>query len=93
MITWLEPIYTKSLSLCSVFVYGATGAGKTYTMLGSPSNPGLTYRTVLELYQRVEAVREEVACEIVVSYLEVYNETVIDLIQPGKSRSALDSLP
>ncbi len=66
-----------------MFVYGATGAGKTYTMLGSPNNPGLTYRTVLELYERVEAINEEVACEIVISYLEVYNETVIDLINPG----------
>lgn len=25
---------------CSVFVYGATGAGKTFTMLGSENNPG-----------------------------------------------------
>lgn len=70
---------------CSVFVYGATGAGKTYTMLGSEGNPGLTYRTVLELYQRVEAVKEEVNCEVNVSYLEVYNETVVDLIRPGKT--------
>ncbi len=70
---------------CSVFVYGATGAGKTHTMLGAgEGNPGLTYRTVVELYQRVEEVREEVACEIIVSYLEVYNETVVDLINPGE---------
>jgi kinesin family protein 18/19 len=25
----------------SVFAYGATGAGKTYTMLGSEDNPGI----------------------------------------------------
>lgn len=27
---------------CSVFAYGATGAGKTYTMLGKPDSPGIT---------------------------------------------------
>ena len=67
-----------------VFVYGATGAGKTYMMLGSPGNPGLTFRTVSELYNRVEATKEEVQCEIQVSYLEIYNETAVDLLQPGK---------
>ena len=30
---------------CSVFVYGATGAGKTHTMLGSSDNPGIIFRT------------------------------------------------
>ncbi|TRY74073.1 hypothetical protein TCAL_06712 [Tigriopus californicus] len=69
---------------CSVFVYGATGAGKTHTMLGSLENPGLTYRTVLELYQRLESKKEEVDCEVAVSYLEIYNEMVVDLMNPGQ---------
>ena len=29
---------------CSVFAYGATGAGKTFTMLGTQDNPGIMYR-------------------------------------------------
>ena len=37
-----------------VFVYGATGAGKTHTMLGSAENPGITFKTVMELYKRIE---------------------------------------
>ena len=37
---------------CSVFVYGATGAGKTHTMLGSSDNPGIIFRTVMELYSK-----------------------------------------
>ena len=36
---------------CSVFAYGATGAGKTYTMLGNPDNPGVTFLTMMELVQ------------------------------------------
>ena len=42
---------------CSVFVYGATGSGKTHTMLGKENNPGITLRTVVELYKHIETVR------------------------------------
>lgn len=37
-----KPIVTSVMNgfNCSVFVYGATGAGKTFTMLGSENNPG-----------------------------------------------------
>ena len=55
----------------SVFAYGATGAGKTYTMLGAPDNPGLTFLTVMELYRRLEQLKEEYEAEVVVAYLEV----------------------
>lgn len=66
-----------------MFVYGATGAGKTHTMLGSLNNPGLTFKTVMELYARMEAVKEETHCEVAVSYVEIYNESIIDLIKKG----------
>ena len=69
---------------CSVFVYGATGAGKTHTMLGSDGNPGIIFRTVMELYNRIESAKEESDVEVVISYLEIYNETVIDLINPSQ---------
>ena len=56
---------------CSVFAYGATGAGKTYTMLGTPDNPGVTFLTMMELYKRIHLLREEKNCTVSVSYLEV----------------------
>jgi len=74
---------------CSVFVYGATGAGKTHTMLGSPDNPGITFKTVMELYQRIEEKKEECSCEVAVSYLEVYNETIVDLINHQSGQLAI----
>ena len=55
-------------------------------MLGNADNPGLTFRTVMSLYERLEAERKEqpqMDCQLAVSYVEVYNETVIDLINPG----------
>ncbi|CAB4064308.1 KIF18_19 [Lepeophtheirus salmonis] len=67
----------------SIFVYGATGAGKTFTMLGSPGNPGITFKTVKAIYERIEASQDELSCEVAISYLEIYNENVIDLINPG----------
>ncbi|XP_037802306.1 uncharacterized protein LOC119596972 isoform X2 [Penaeus monodon] len=70
---------------CSVFAYGATGAGKTFTMLGKPDCPGITFLTLMELYRRIEEIKEEKTCEVGISYLEVYNETVRDLLNPGKA--------
>ncbi|XP_054657537.1 kinesin-like protein KIF18B [Grus americana] len=67
---------------CSVFAYGATGAGKTYTMLGSEKSPGIMYLTMMELYKRIEARKEEKSCEVLVSYQEVYNEQIHDLLEP-----------
>ncbi|NWX44623.1 KI18B protein, partial [Steatornis caripensis] len=67
---------------CSVFAYGATGAGKTHTMLGSESSPGIMYLSMVELYKRIEARREDKSCEVLVSYQEVYNEQIHDLLEP-----------
>uniref|UniRef100_A0A8V0ZTS8 Kinesin-like protein n=1 Tax=Gallus gallus TaxID=9031 RepID=A0A8V0ZTS8_CHICK len=66
----------------AVFAYGATGAGKTYTMLGSEQSPGIMYLTMAELYRRIEARRDEKSCEVLVSYQEVYNEQIHDLLEP-----------
>ncbi|KAG5263843.1 hypothetical protein AALO_G00269220 [Alosa alosa] len=65
---------------CTVFAYGATGAGKTHTMLGSTDNPGVTYLTMKELWSRMEQVKDEKVFELAFSYLEVYNEQIRDLM-------------
>ncbi|XP_074117151.1 kinesin-like protein KIF18B isoform X2 [Sminthopsis crassicaudata] len=67
---------------CSVFAYGATGAGKTHTMLGGEGDPGIMYLTMMELYQRLEARRQEKRYEVLISYQEVYNEQIYDLLDP-----------
>ena len=55
----------------TVFAYGATGAGKTHTMLGSTDEPGVMVQTVEELYRRIEAGTSEWKTEVAISYLEV----------------------
>lgn len=66
---------------CSVFAYGATGAGKTHTMLGSREDPGITYRTVAELFSEIEKQSKHREFNLNVTYLEIYNENVQDLLQ------------
>ncbi|KAL0103559.1 hypothetical protein PUN28_017670 [Cardiocondyla obscurior] len=65
---------------CSVFAYGATGAGKTHTMLGNRDDPGITYRTVAELFSEIERQSHHREFNLGVSYLEIYNENVQNLL-------------
>ena len=44
--------------------------------------PGITFLTMQEIYKKMETL-EDKSCEIGISYLEVYNETVKDLLKPG----------
>ncbi|XP_021946834.2 kinesin-like protein KIF18A [Folsomia candida] len=73
---------------CTVFAYGATGSGKTYTMLGSAEAPGITVLMAEELFRRLSDMEsDEFTHDIKVSYLEVYNETIKDLFNPQKELS------
>ncbi|GAB0189779.1 kinesin-like protein KIF18A [Grus japonensis] len=65
---------------CTVLAYGATGAGKTHTMLGSPEDPGVMYLTMMALYNCMDQIKEDKICNVAVSYLEVYNEQIRDLL-------------
>lgn len=56
---------------CIVFAYGATGAGKTHTMLGNSENPGVMYLTMKELFNRMDLIKEEKVFDMAFSYLEV----------------------
>lgn len=79
---------------CSVLAYGATGAGKTFTMLGSEECPGVVSLTVSELYRRVDELQSEgQKCDVAVAYFEVYNEVVRDLLCPGGSPLAVRDDP
>lgn len=69
----------------SVFAYGPTGAGKTHTMLGSAEQPGVIPRAVREVFKLVKAKDEDEGWDysIGMSYLEIYNEKVLDLLSPS----------
>ena len=67
---------------CTVFAYGSTGAGKTYTMLGNENHPGIMPQTLKSLFEKVELLREDKIVTIKLWYLEIYNENLRDLINP-----------
>uniref|UniRef100_A0A672I6G0 Kinesin-like protein KIF16B n=1 Tax=Salarias fasciatus TaxID=181472 RepID=A0A672I6G0_SALFA len=66
-----------------VFAYGQTGSGKSFTMMGAPGDAGLIPRICEGLFSRVaEATRwDEASFRTEVSYLEIYNERVRDLLR------------
>ncbi|XP_065816590.1 kinesin-like protein KIF16B isoform X3 [Labrus bergylta] len=66
-----------------VFAYGQTGSGKSYTMMGNPGDAGLIPRICEGLFSRIsQSTRwDEASYRTEVSYLEIYNERVRDLLR------------
>ncbi|XP_064641275.1 kinesin-like protein KIF19 isoform X2 [Lineus longissimus] len=64
----------------TVFAYGATGAGKTYTMLGTDDGPGIMVQTLNELFNEMEKTKRDTMYSVSMSYLEIYNEMIRDLL-------------
>ncbi|CAN0852508.1 Kinesin-like protein KIN-14C [Linum grandiflorum] len=74
-----------------IFAYGQTGSGKTYTMMGKPEAPDLKGLIPRSLEQVFEASQSLMAqgwkYKMQASMLEIYNETIRDLLSPNSSSS------
>ncbi|XP_032317689.1 kinesin-like protein KIF16B isoform X6 [Camelus ferus] len=72
-----------------VFAYGQTGSGKSYTMMGDSGDSGLIPRICEGLFSRInETTRwDEASFRTEVSYLEIYNERVRDLLRRKSSKT------
>lgn len=71
----------------TIFCYGQTGAGKTFTMSGSSLDykyRGLMPRVISSVFQEIQS-RYEQSITFRVSYLEIYNEMMYDLLSPDLS--------
>ena len=70
----------------SIFAYGQTSTGKTFTMKGeTKSNEGLIPLSIKEIFNSLNNKESSITKYIVkVSYSEIYNETVNDLIDSTK---------
>ncbi|DBA03876.1 TPA: hypothetical protein N0F65_004566 [Lagenidium giganteum] len=66
----------------SVFLYGQTGTGKTYTMQGNELEPGIIQLAVQDIFDHVDA-HSEMEFLLRFSYLEIYNERIYDLLAAG----------
>eukprot|EP00041_Stephanoeca_diplocostata_P033306 m.1097984 g.1097984 ORF g.1097984 m.1097984 type:complete len:1156 (-) comp24311_c0_seq31:2505-5972(-) len=65
-----------------IFAYGQTGSGKTYTMMGTPQDLGIIPRLCQELFEaaKLRASGSTFQYRVEVSYMEIYNERVRDLL-------------
>ena len=71
----------------TIFAYGQTGSGKTFTISGAPSNfayRGIIPRSISRLFNEI-STKPEYDFNIQISYLEIYNEIMFDLLpEDGK---------
>ncbi|KDR74515.1 hypothetical protein GALMADRAFT_70915 [Galerina marginata CBS 339.88] len=68
-----------------ILAYGQTGSGKSYSMMGYGPDKGIIPLTCSELFERVRDKREQdsnLSFTVEVSYIEIYNEKVRDLLNP-----------
>ncbi|QQP36665.1 Centromere protein E_ 312kDa, partial [Caligus rogercresseyi] len=73
----------------TIFAYGQTSSGKTHTMMGDEDEPGIIPAAVDAIFDLIEATPSREFL-LRVSYFEIYNENVVDLISEsmeGRKRS------
>ncbi|XP_001660806.2 kinesin-like protein KIF14 [Aedes aegypti] len=85
----MKPLIDKAFegyNAC-LFAYGQTGSGKSYSMMGIDSDDmeisseaGIIPRFCQELFCRIEALKGKMQAEVEVSYFEIYNEKIHDLL-------------
>jgi len=75
----------------TIFTYGHTGTGKTYTMLGTPTDKGIAARTIEEIFAVTDKMRLRNTVTISATMVELYNNQLSDLGRSGSKRSTLNS--
>eukprot|EP01047_Picozoa_sp_COSAG01_P083456 COSAG01_NODE_17469_length_1149_cov_1.476190_2_plen_224_part_01 len=68
----------------TIFAYGQTGAGKTYTMMGTDEQPGIIPRTIQHIFEEIgrDGQAAGTSYQMRASFVEIYNEMVRDLLDP-----------
>ncbi|KAE9619448.1 putative plus-end-directed kinesin ATPase [Lupinus albus] len=92
----ISPIVNEVLDgfNCTVFAYGQTGTGKTYTMEGGmrnkggdlPAEAGVIPRAVRQIFNILEAQNADYSMKV--TFVELYNEEVTDLLAPEDNSSS-----
>ncbi|XP_067631126.1 kinesin-like protein KIF13A isoform X2 [Eurosta solidaginis] len=73
-----------------IFAYGQTGSGKSYTMMGSLESKGIIPRLCDELFSAIATkTTQDLLYKVEVSYMEIYNEKVHDLLDPKPNKQSL----
>ncbi|XP_048590057.1 kinesin-like protein KIF13B isoform X2 [Nematostella vectensis] len=73
-----------------IFAYGQTGSGKTYTMMGAGEDKGIIPRLCVNLFRGIsQNDNHDITYKVEVSYIEIYNEKVRDLLCPRGGSASL----
>lgn len=93
-----KPIIKEVLSGFNgtIFAYGQTGAGKSFSIMGDPTsetNKGVIPRCSHDVFQAIEEGDEGTEYKIKVSYLEIYNEQIQDLFDTTKRNLRVHESP
>ena len=78
---------------CTLFVYGQSGSGKTFSMAGAPENPGLTPRIVEKIFNHIYTSDDDCEFTVSISYIEIYLEKIRDLLNPIEENLPLRERP
>lgn len=90
----VEILVQSAINGCraTIFAYGQTGSGKTHTMQGTMNDPGLIPQAGAYLFQRAAIMAEQGwITSIKVEILEIYNETIRDLLQKSITTASSSS--
>uniref|UniRef100_A0A8C3SSS5 Kinesin-like protein KIF24 n=1 Tax=Chelydra serpentina TaxID=8475 RepID=A0A8C3SSS5_CHESE len=79
----IQHIFNGGNATC--FAYGQTGAGKTYTMIGSHQNPGLYALAAKDIFRQLEASQSRRELRVWISFYEIYCGQLYDLLN-GRRR-------
>ncbi|CCT67364.1 related to chromokinesin Xkid [Fusarium fujikuroi] len=77
----------------TIFAYGVTGTGKTHTMRGGMklADRGVIPRMLSNVFRRGKKImkdsRGETDVQVLLSYYEIYNDKVFDLLEPPEKRT------
>ena len=77
----------------SIFMYGQTTSGKTFTMLGSPNNPGILPCALRDIFLKINKIKNEnknINFKVYCSYIEIYNENIHDLLTDSNFLKLID---
>jgi hypothetical protein len=68
----------------TIFAYGSTGSGKSYTMTGNSQQPGIIPRAISEIFSLIESSTtqdNDIFFYVRISYVELYNNTFKNLLE------------
>ncbi|XP_026944761.1 kinesin-like protein KIF24 isoform X3 [Sagmatias obliquidens] len=78
----IQHIFNGGNATC--FAYGQTGAGKTYTMIGTHQNPGLYALAAKDIFRQLEVSQPRRHCFVWISFYEIYCGQLYDLLNRRK---------